>query len=191
MPSSRAPRSQAAARPADHRADVDAARSVRLRVEEDLGVDHVVGGRAFEVGERHVGEVALVQQHAGAGVVDVEEALQIGEGIGGAQGLDVRIGERDAVALRQREDQLGLERALDVDVQLGLRHRPQQFRQARSRDGVEIDHVGLFRVKDAVTPLTPCTRPPAGGLVGSVATAAVSCLQCYFAPGTVPSTPLT
>ena len=63
-----------------------------------------------------------LQQHAGAGVVDVEEALQVGEGVGRAQRLDAGVGQRHAVALRQREDQLGLERALDVDVQLGLGH---------------------------------------------------------------------
>jgi hypothetical protein len=69
--------------PADDDADVDAAGGVRLRVEEDLRMEDVVGGGALQVGERHVGEVALVEQHAGTGVVDVEEALQVGKGIRG------------------------------------------------------------------------------------------------------------
>ena len=43
-----------------------------------------------QVGPGHVVEVLLLQQHAGAGVVDVEEALQVGEGIGAAQVLDAR-----------------------------------------------------------------------------------------------------
>ena len=74
---------------ADHGADRHAARGVRLRVEEQLGADDVVGGGAAEVRHRHRLEVALVQQDAGAGVVDVEEALQVGERVGRAQRLDV------------------------------------------------------------------------------------------------------
>ena len=103
---------------------------MRLRVEEQLGVHDLVGRGAPEVGHRHVEEVLFLQQHAGAGVVDVEEALQVGERVGRAQRLDARVGQRDAVALGQREDQLGLERAFDVDVQLGLGHRAQQRGQA-------------------------------------------------------------
>ena len=82
--------------------------------------------RAPQIGHGHVEEVLLLQQHAGAGVVDVEEALQVGERVGRAQRLDARVRQRDAIALGQREDQLGLERALDVDVQFGLGHRAQQ-----------------------------------------------------------------
>ncbi len=123
----------------DDGADVDAALGVRLRVEEQFGMHHVVGRGALEVGPRHVEEVLLVQQHRGTGVVDVEEALQIGEGVGLAQRLDARVGQAQAVALRQREDQLGLERTFDVDVQLGLGHAAQQRRQARRVDAVEVD----------------------------------------------------
>jgi hypothetical protein len=67
---------------ADHGLHRHAARGVGLRVEEDLGVHHVVGRGALEVGPGHVVEVLLGQQHAGAGVVDVQKALQVGEGVG-------------------------------------------------------------------------------------------------------------
>ena len=120
----------------DHGLHAHAARGVRLRVEEDLGVHHVVGCRTAQVGPGHVVEVLLLQQHAGAGVVDVQEALQVGEGVGAAQLLHARVGNLHAVALGQREDQLGLERALDVDVQLGLGHAAQQLGQALGGNAV-------------------------------------------------------
>ena len=80
----------------------------------------------------------LADQHARAGVVDVEEALQVGELVRRAQRLDRRPGERDPVAPREPEHELGLERALDVQVQLGLRHRPQQRGDALGRDRGEV-----------------------------------------------------
>ena len=50
----------------------------------------------------------------------------------------------DAVAPGQREDQLGLERSLDVDVQLGLGHAREQLGQAGGRDGFgEVVHRSL------------------------------------------------
>ena len=129
--------------PVDHDLDVDTARRVRLRVEEHLGVDHVVGGSTLQVGPGHVVEILLFQQHAGAGVVDVQKGLQIGEGIGTAQRLDIGIGQRHAVALRQRKNQFGLQRTLDVHVQLGLGHGAQQFRETFGRN-IEI---GWFHCK--------------------------------------------
>jgi len=98
-----------AVQPVDHRFHRHAAFGMGLRVEEQLGVQHVVGRGAHQVGARHVVKILLVQQYAGARVVDIEEALQVGEGIGAAQRLHVGIGQREAVALRQREDQLGLQ----------------------------------------------------------------------------------
>jgi hypothetical protein len=52
----------------------------------------------LEVGPGHVEEVLLLQQHAGAGVVDVQEALQVCEGVGRAQRLHAGVGQRHAVA---------------------------------------------------------------------------------------------
>jgi hypothetical protein len=100
----------------DHRLDGDAARGVCLRVEEDLGMPHAVRARPLEVGTRQVAEVALGLQHGHALVVDVEERLQVAERVGRAQLLDAREAQRDAVARGQLEHQLGLERALDVEV---------------------------------------------------------------------------
>jgi hypothetical protein len=128
------------------RFDRHAARGMRLRVEEHLGVHHVVGGGALQVSPGHVEEVLLLQQHAGAGVVDVQEALQVGEGIGLAQLLDAGVGNAHAVALREREDELGLQRAFDVHVQLGLGHGAQQVGQAVGGDAVEARVVGRSKV---------------------------------------------
>ena len=58
---------------------------------------------------------------AHARVVDVEERLQVGEHVGArCTASDVGVRQRDAVAPGELEHQLGLERALDVEVQLGL-----------------------------------------------------------------------
>ena len=124
----------------DHRLHRHAARGVRLRVEEDLRVHHVVHGRPGKVGVGHVVEILLVQQHAGARVVDVQEALQVGEGVGAAQLLHAGIGQRDAVAPGQGEDHPGFERAFDVDVQLGLGAGGQQVGQAFGGNGGQLDH---------------------------------------------------
>src|SRR5262249_42232674 len=56
-------------------------------------------------------------------VVDVEKRLQVGEHIRLPDRLDIRVGELDAVAPRQREHQIRLERSLDVKVKLGLGKR--------------------------------------------------------------------
>ena len=45
------------------------------------------------------------------------------------------MGQRHTIALGQRKDQFRLQRALDVDVQLGLGHLAQQFGQALGRNG--------------------------------------------------------
>jgi hypothetical protein len=51
--------------------------------------------------------------------------------------------------LRQREDQFGFERALDVDVQLGLGHGPQQVGQGLSRGGWGEVHGAIRWRRDA------------------------------------------
>ncbi|MNX82657.1 hypothetical protein D3C86_1143930 [compost metagenome] len=104
----------------DHHAEGHAPVGVGLGIEEDLGVAHVVGGGALEIGEGQILEILARQQHGCARVIDVEEVLKVGEVIGRAHGLDAVIGDGDAVALRQLEHQFGLKRALDVQVQFGL-----------------------------------------------------------------------
>ena len=59
----------------DHDLETHAAVSVSLRVEEDFGVHHLVGGGATEVGHPHVEEVFFLQQHARTSVIDVEKTL--------------------------------------------------------------------------------------------------------------------
>jgi hypothetical protein len=123
--------------PVDHRAHRHAARGVGLRVEEQLGVDDAIGVGPREVRDRQVVEVLGVAQHVAAGVVDVEERLQVGELVGAAQRLDRPPAEIDAVAGRLGQHHLGLERALDVQVQLDLGQRGDQ---ALERGGQGGDH---------------------------------------------------
>ena len=90
--------------------------------EERLDVEHVVGRRAFEVAVREVVEVLLGLQHVHALVVDLEERGQVVEVVGVDDVLRRVVLERDAVLLRQLEDVLGLQRTLEVHVQLALGH---------------------------------------------------------------------
>lgn len=160
--------------------DRHAARGMRLRIEEQLGMDDVVRERAFAVRGGHVVEVLLGQQHARARVVDVEERLQIGERVRGAQRVDRIVGKLHAVALREREDQLGLERTFDMDMQLGFRRASDLVLECRSHGVVMVGQ----RVGEACT--------------GTCAFASTACSSCAAteiaitsgALSTMPSTPI-
>ena len=133
----------------DHDLERHASVGVRLRIEEQLGVHDVVRFGLEEVGPGHVVKVLLFQQDRGPGVVDVEEALQVGEGIGRTQGFDAGVAQRDAVALRQGEDQFRLQRALNVHVQLGLGHSLHQGGQLvlrKSEGGLAHGDIALWRL---------------------------------------------
>ena len=89
--------------------DADPTCGVRLWVKKQLGVHHVIASGFHEVGVCHVVKILLGDEHAGPCVIDVQKALQVGEGIGAAQGGHIGIGQLNVVALGQRKDQLGLE----------------------------------------------------------------------------------
>ncbi len=112
---------QRAPQTVDDRFESDATASMALRIEEDLGVAHVLCRRPPQVRHGEGVEVLLLQQSLHALVIEVEEVLQIAEVIGGLQGGDAVVPQGDAVAPGELEHQLRLEAALDVDVQLGLR----------------------------------------------------------------------
>src|SRR5690606_16486418 len=103
--------------PVDRRVHGDPARQVRLRVEEDLRVPHALRGGAGEVGVGEVLEVPLRAQHRHQLVVQVEEGLKVLEPVRVAQRLGAGEGQGEAVAGGEAEDQLGFERAFDVQVQ--------------------------------------------------------------------------
>jgi hypothetical protein len=88
----------------------------------DLGVDDVLGTGLLEVGHGQVVEVLLLQQHAHALVVHGQEGGQVVEVVGGPHLLHRAVGELQAVAGGQLELELGLQRALEVEMQLGLGH---------------------------------------------------------------------
>ena len=129
---------------ANHHANIDTARGMRLRIEEQLGVHHMVCRCAFEVGPCQVEKILLLQQHAGASVINVEKTLQVGKGIGRTQRIHARIRQLHAIALGQFEDQFRFQRTFDVNVQLGLGRLTQQFRQTSTGNGVKI-HGSLAR----------------------------------------------
>ncbi|MNJ71057.1 hypothetical protein D3C77_675600 [compost metagenome] len=81
---------------------------------------HVLLFALLQVGPGQVVEILLGTQYIGATVVQIEKFLEIAEGIGATQGIDIAPGQRDLVALGQAEQQFGLQRAFEVQVQFGL-----------------------------------------------------------------------
>ena len=104
----------------EHHFERDATIGVGLRVEERFGVNHVLRLAAQQVGPGQVVEVLRGAQHIGALVIQVEEFLQIVEGVSLAQGFDVVPRQGDLVAFGQSEQQLRLQRAFQMQVQFGL-----------------------------------------------------------------------
>ncbi len=98
----------------------DPARGVRLRVEEDLRVPHPLRRRPRQVRLGQLLEVLLGPQHRHQRVVQVEERLQVAERVRPPQLLGVRERQLHAVAPGERERQLGLQGAFDVQVEFGL-----------------------------------------------------------------------
>jgi len=88
---------------------------------KDLDVPDVVGLRALEIRPGHVKEVPVGREDAGAGVVDVQERLEIREFVGRFEACHGGVGQRDSVPLRQGEHELGLERPFDVQMRLCFR----------------------------------------------------------------------
>ena len=111
----------------EHGEKGNAARRVRLRIEEHLGMDHVVGCGALEIGQHQVAKIVGRAQHVGTGVVEIEEGLQAVEIVGGSERRFIGVRQRDAVAAGQREGQRRLQRAFDMHMQLGLGHAAGQF----------------------------------------------------------------
>ncbi len=99
-----------------------------LRVEEDLDVHGSLRVGSVEIRPGQAVEVIRVPQHVGTRIVDVQKRLQIGELVGPPQILDGRVRQPHPVLGRQLKGELGLERALDMHVQL-------RFRQSSNKLG--------------------------------------------------------
>ena len=114
----------------------NAAVGVRLRVEKDFGVHDAVGVGALEVGPGQVVEVLLGLQHARTGVVQVQKGLQAVELVSITQRVDAGIRQGNAVTRGQGKHQLRLQRAFNMQVQLG-------FGQRRNQRVYGVGHGGL------------------------------------------------
>ena len=136
----------------DHGGHGHTACGVGLGVKKQFSPHHMVGGGFLKVGPGHVVKIWLVQQHAGAGIVQIQKALQIGEGIGRPHGGHVGIRQSHAIALGQRKNQLRLQRAFDVNMQLGLGHDLQQLGQTVRGNGVDFEHGELLMAMLDVNP---------------------------------------
>ena len=106
-----------------------------LRIKKDLGMHHMVGGCALKVSPGQVIKILGLLQHAGPRVVNIQKTLQIGERIGLAHRSHICMGQSHLVAPCQLKHQLGLQAALDVQMQFGLGHGTQQFGQTGRVDG--------------------------------------------------------
>jgi hypothetical protein len=109
-----------------------------LRVEEDLSVSHPLAYGPLQVRGGEFGEVAFGDEHAAAGVVDVEERLEIAEHVRAADRVDVGERQRDTVAARELEHDVRLKGAFDVEVKFGFRERD----EAGLEGIVSVGHAG-------------------------------------------------
>ena len=119
----------------DHGAHGHAALGMGLRIKKDLGMHHMIGGSALKVSPRQVIKILRLLQHTGTSVINIQKALQVGEGIGLAHRRHIRMGQSHLVAPGQLKHQLGLQAAFNVQMQLGLGHGAQQLWQAGWVDG--------------------------------------------------------
>ena len=104
----------------DHVFEINAARGVSLRVEEDFDVHDVIHLHALQIRPGQIVKIVLITQHVGTGIVEIEKRLQVREIVRGAQFDHTRMGERDAVLFRFRKHHLRLKRAFDVQMQFGF-----------------------------------------------------------------------
>src|SRR5450755_284651 len=104
----------------DHGGELDASGRVALRIEEHFDVHEIVRARPLQIAPGEIIEILFRDQHGHPLIIDVEKILQVRKLIGLAQRLDRRVGQRNAIAARQRKHQLGLEAALDVNVHLAF-----------------------------------------------------------------------
>ncbi len=109
---------QRGGQPAEHGGQRHPVPQVGLRVEEDLGPADPGRRGPGQVRAGQVVEVLLLLEDPQVRVVQVQEGLQAVELVPGPQFGHVRGGQRDVVARRQADQELGLERAFDVQVQL-------------------------------------------------------------------------
>ena len=123
-----------------------------LRVEEDLDVTNALLAGSGQVSGRELVEVPFLDEHRACPVIDVQERLQVAEPIGAPDRVRIGVREPDAVAPRELEHQLGLERPLDMQVQLGLRQRERIDRQANPVGGDQLRAQMLANERDHLVP---------------------------------------
>ena len=121
MPSSCCPFSSALRNAINYRFKRDAARGVRLQIEENFGVHYVVLLATQQVSPSEVEKVLLVDQNVGALVVNIEERLQIRKLVGRTHFIRGRKGNRNLVTLGEVEHQFRLQRPFNVQVKFYFR----------------------------------------------------------------------
>ena len=117
---------------------------MRLWIEHDLDIAHILVATLVQVGQRDVVKVAGRTQHRHALVVMLDEFPKIArrirrlERLRGAQRLDAAVRQRHLVSLGELPFQLGCQGAFDMQMQLG-------FRQAGKKCTVSVGDVGKVR----------------------------------------------
>src|SRR2546426_12268462 len=106
----------------DDRVKWYAARGMRLWVEENFGMADVLFFCLSEVSPREVVEITIAEKHTAALVVYVQKRLEIGKFIRPPDLFRRSKRNTDVVPRGKVKHQLGLERPLEVQMQLGFGH---------------------------------------------------------------------
>ena len=102
--------------------------------DDQLDVDRALGGAAHQVGVRDVAVVLAGADHARREVVGAQEVEEV-DPLEAVRAGEHALGDLQPVALGERLDQRGRDRALEVDVQLGERERHTRPRSTRRSAG--------------------------------------------------------
>jgi hypothetical protein len=87
-----------------------------LGIEEYLGAAHILGRGFLQVGPGQVVEIALVEKHLSAFVINVQKGLEIAKVVGSTYLFCGGVPKSDPVAFGYLEHQLGFQGTLDMNV---------------------------------------------------------------------------
>jgi hypothetical protein len=104
----------------NHGVEGNSATRVCLRIEKHFRVDHVLAVGLQQVLPGQLEKIFFVPEHGHGAVIDREKRRQVVKVVGREQRFGRVVVEHDAVLFGQGQAQLRLQRAFQVDVQLGL-----------------------------------------------------------------------
>src|SRR2546423_11548746 len=154
----------------DHGFEWHAPIGVGLWIEEDLGMAHALRDGPLQIRPGQVVEILLFEEHSAASVIDVQERLQVAEHVRPSNIFNRRVRQSDVISPCQLEHQLGLERPLDMQMQLRLREssgetgdvygrRLRHVNSSWQRSARPAARIGLTSSAVAMLPLSTVAMP--------------------------------